>query len=157
MSEWLLFFLCLIWIRGNPLLLTTVFLRVAWREICAPVREKKQFVTLTFSSSLAAKSVRKKGWGTFCGCFDPIKKQRQFHVKLSAIVGPRVSCHSYEFQLDRRSFCLPLVLNQISSPVIRLRDDNSYFWKDIYLILSLIYIPCDAELNFLQNYINIFK
>jgi hypothetical protein len=63
----------------------------------------------------------------------------------------------WKFQLDRPYFCLALALNQIGSLVIRLIDENSYFWKNIYLFLSLIYIPFNAELNFLQNYINIFK
>jgi len=83
--------------------------------------------------------------------FWPIRKQRQFRVKLSAIVEPRVSSHSYKFQPDRPYFYLTLVLNQIGSLVIRLRDETSYFWKDIFLVLSLTSIPSDAELNSLQT------
>jgi hypothetical protein len=88
-----------------------------------------------------------KGVGTFCGCFGPIRKQRQFRVKLSAIVGSIVSSHSCKFQPDRPYFYLTLVLNQIRPLVIRLGDETSYFWKDIFLVLSLTSIPSNAELN----------
>jgi hypothetical protein len=78
-------------------------------------------------------------------------------VKLSAIVGHRVSSHFYKFQIDRPYFCLTLVLNQIDSLFIRLIDEIPYFSKNIYLVLSLIYALFEAELNSLQNYINIFR
>jgi hypothetical protein len=78
-------------------------------------------------------------------------------VKLSAIVGHRVSSHFYKFQIDRPYLCLTLVLNQIDSLFIRLTDEIPHFSKNVYLVLSLIYAPFEAEPNSLQNYINIFR
>ncbi len=76
---------------------------------------------------------------TFCGCFGPIRNQRRFRVKISAIVRPRVSSYFYKFQPDRSYLCLTLVLNQIGSLVIRLRDENSFFFEG-YLPGFIIYV-----------------
>jgi hypothetical protein len=47
--------------------------------------------------------------------FWPNWKQRLFRVKLSAIVGPRVSNYSYKFQLYQSNFCRTSIFNKIGS------------------------------------------
>jgi hypothetical protein len=47
--------------------------------------------------------------------FWPNWKQRLFRVKLSAIVGPRVSNYSYKFQLYQSKFCRTSIFNKIGS------------------------------------------
>ena len=75
-----------------------------------------------------------KGRGTFSDDFGPIRNLRQFHMKLSAIVGPIVSSHSYKFQLDRLHFSHTLALSHIGPIGPSVDETIMYFRQNIHML-----------------------
>ena len=79
--------------------------------------------------------------------FGPIRKYRQFHMKLSAIVGLIVSSHSYKFHLDPSNFSCTLVLLHVRATAPSIDETIILFTQNIHMRSQLVYIPFDREFN----------